>query len=141
MSNAFNPLNIGKTINKSFTAPFKYTPSIISKDLLVKGELVGDGILEVEGKILGNVDGGIVTIRESAFIEGDLIADTVNIRGCCEGLVRARIVNVFCNAKITGTVEYTSLSVEDGALIDGQLKRVAIKEKKIKGEVKEEVEE
>ena len=76
MSNAFNPLNIGKTINKSLAAPFKYTPSIISKDLLVKGELIGDGLLEVEGKILGNVDGGVVTIRESAFVEGDFVVIT-----------------------------------------------------------------
>ena len=58
----------------------KNNTSIISKGLVLKGNLVSDGLLEVEGKINGNVKGNEITIRETGSVSGKIIANVLNIK-------------------------------------------------------------
>jgi cytoskeletal protein CcmA (bactofilin family) len=57
-------------------------------------------------------------------VEGVIIAEVLSIRGKFDGAIRAKNLNIAAKAKITGTIEYDLLSVEDGACIDGQFKRL-----------------
>lgn len=102
----------------------KNNTSIISKGLLLKGNLVSDGLLEVEGQIDGNVKGNEITIRETGSITGKLVANVVNIKGNFEGVIRSQKINISGKAVIKGTLEYVALCVEDGASIIGDLKRL-----------------
>lgn len=102
----------------------KNNTSIISKGLLLKGNLVSDGLLEVEGKIEGNIKGNEITIRESGFIDGNVISNTLNIKGNFSGTIKSQKINISGKATINGTLEYVALCVEDGASIVGDLKRV-----------------
>lgn len=102
----------------------KNNTSIISKGLLLKGNLVSDGLLEVEGQIDGNVKGNEITIRETGSITGKLVANVVNIKGNFEGVIRSQKINISGKAVIKGTLEYVALCVEDGASIIGDLKRM-----------------
>ncbi len=43
------------------------------------------------------------------------------------GDIKANNINIFKNAEINGNIEYDSLSVEDGASIDGQFKKISEK--------------
>jgi len=97
-------------------------PSIISGDLNIQGNLVCEGSIEIEGKIEGNVTCHLATIRKSGFVKGDVIADAVSVDGEIVGLVKARSVKLSETAKVTGIIMYESLSIEDGAYIDGQCK-------------------
>ncbi len=103
---------------------FKSTPTIIAKDLKIEGNIVGTGSLEIEGNIRGIIHGNSVILREEGVIEGEVIADSLNIRGRFNGNVRAKNVSISSRAKITGIIEYGTLSVEDGAYIDGQFKQL-----------------
>lgn len=105
--------------------PFKTSPSLLARDIEIKGDIISKGFIEVEGKVSGNLRGKNVTIRESARIEGDVQADLVNVKGTFKGTICARVINISGEAKITGTIEYHSLSVEDGATIDGQFKQTS----------------
>lgn len=100
------------------------TPTIIAKDLVIEGQINSSGLIEIEGKIKGSLFGKNVIIREAGFIEGTINADSISIRGKFEGTIKANIININEKAKIAGEIEYESLSVEDGASIEGNFKQI-----------------
>ena len=121
-----NSDSFGKTIEQ-MTASFKSMPSIIAKDTKIEGKIYSSGVVEIEGEINGYINSNSIVIREDGIVGGEISADSINIRGNFNGTVKARNINVFSKAKITGTMEYQSLSVEDGASIDGQFKQLVNK--------------
>ena len=52
------------------------------------------------------------------------MAESLSVKGKFTGTIRAKNINISSKARINGVVEYCSLSVEDGACIDGQFKQV-----------------
>jgi len=105
-------------------ANFKATPTILSKDLKIEGEIFSTGLIEIEGFVRGNIKGNSVIIREGGNMDGELIAESIVVKGKFMGNIRAKNINISSKARISGVVEYCSLSVEDGACIDGQFKQV-----------------
>lgn len=111
--------------------PKNVVPSIISRDLNILGNLVSDGYVEIVGKVEGNVICNSATIHEHGVIKGDIVAEQVQINGEVRGLIKARHVRVSETGKVTGVVMYETLSIKDGAFIDGQCKNtdVAIRDR------------
>ena len=105
---------------------FKTTPAIIARDLSVEGNLTSTGMLEVEGRIKGSIHGNVVILREESFVEGVIIAESLSIRGRFEGSIKVKNLSILSKARVHGDIEYDSMSVEDGACIDGQFKRLTI---------------
>lgn len=103
------------------------TPSILSKSLKIRGDLVSNGMIEIEGLIDGNINSNSVILREDAVVEGEIIAESVIIKGSFRGNIRAKNISIASKAKIFGAVEYACLAVEDGASIEGQFKKLEIK--------------
>lgn len=108
-------------------------PSIMMSDINVLGNIICEGTLDFNGTIDGNIRCKNLTIRENALVKGEVIADTVQVHGKVSGLIRARVVHLFATARIDGVIMHESLSIEDGAFIDGKLKRTD----KIKDEKKD----
>lgn len=106
------------------SANFKSTPTIISHDLRIEGEITSTGLIEIEGNINGTIKGNSIILREGCFVEGTIIAESISIRGKFDGTIRAKNIDITNKAKVTGTIEYGSLCVEDGASIDGQFKKL-----------------
>ncbi len=104
---------------------YRSTPTILSQDLVVVGEIASSGIIEIEGRIKGNIRGNAVILRENGFIEGDIYAESLSIRGNFEGNIYAQNIDISSSAKISGDIEYKSLSVEDGACIDARFKKLS----------------
>ena len=89
----------------------------------VLGNIVSDGILDIDGQVDGNVRGHSVTVRPNGRIRGDLVAQEVFVHGVVDGLIKAENVTVFASATVRGTIMHESLTIEDGARVDGKLKR------------------
>lgn len=106
------------TSKKSVTSP-----SVIAEDMNVLGNIVSEGVLDIDGKIEGNVRCQSASIRENGKIRGDVMADTVHVYGSVEGLIKARTVILYASARVAGTIMHESLSIEDGAFVDGKFKR------------------
>ena len=121
-----NPDSIGKTL-ENVTASLKNMPSILSKDLCVEGQITSPSIIEIEGTVKGSIIGNSVVIREDGFVEGRIEAESLTVRGRFEGDLKVGFLSAFKKAKIIGNIEYKSLSVEDGACIDGQFKKASDK--------------
>jgi cytoskeletal protein CcmA (bactofilin family) len=97
-------------------------PSIIAADLKIVGNLICGGSIEIEGEIEGNVTCGQVTVRRTGSVKGDVTADVIHVDGEINGLVKGRDIVLSESGRVTGVIMYESLSVKDGAYIDGQCK-------------------
>ncbi|MBN8531055.1 MAG: polymer-forming cytoskeletal protein [Alphaproteobacteria bacterium] len=99
------------------------SPSILSQDINILGNIICEGYLDIDGKIDGNIKCTELSLRKNGTIRGDIIADTVHIYGTVKGLLKARSVHLYKTAYVEGIIMHESLSIEDGASVDGQLKR------------------
>ncbi len=98
-------------------------PSIISADMKVVGNLQSGGDVQIEGSVEGDITSRTVTIGGKAQINGSIHADTANILGRINGEIIASVVRIAKTANVQGNINYQTLSIEDGAVIDGQIKR------------------
>lgn len=99
------------------------TPTIIAKDLFLEGEIISQGVIEIEGKISGKITSNSVIIRESGFVEGFIKAQSLVIKGKFSGEIDVNHFHIANKATISGTFLYKTLSVEDGASAEGQFKK------------------
>lgn len=100
-------------------------PSVISEDMHVLGNIMSpDGAIDIAGQIEGNIRCHTASIREDGKVRGDVVAEDIYVHGRIEGLVKARNVTLYATAQVIGTIMHEALSVEDGAFIDGQFKRI-----------------
>jgi cytoskeletal protein CcmA (bactofilin family) len=103
---------------------FKSTPTIIARDLTIEGEINSSGLVEIEGRIKGSINGNSIILRENGIVEGTITAESLSIRGSFEGKIKAKNIDISGKARIIGEVEYQTLSIEDGACIDGHFKKI-----------------
>lgn len=102
----------------------KENPSIISKDLELLGNLKSKGSIEIEGSIKGDIESDTVSVREDGKVNGNIRAKVINIKGLFNGIATCEKINISDTAKITGEINYMSLSADYGANINCQLKRI-----------------
>ena len=98
-------------------------PSIISADLNVAGNLSGDGVMQIDGTVDGDVRCAEVTIGRGAHVVGQIECDTVYVHGTVTGEIRARSVRLSASARVTGDIQHEELSIEAGAYMEGKLLR------------------
>ncbi len=120
-----NPQPVAKPASVSPTraAGKGVAPSVISADLHVLGNIISDGFIDIDGKIEGNVKCRSATVRPNGLVRGDIQADVIHVYGRIEGQVKARSVSLYASARVQGTIMHESLSIEDGAFVDGKFKR------------------
>jgi cytoskeletal protein CcmA (bactofilin family) len=99
-------------------------PSIISPDLRVNGDLVCSGDIQIDGWIEGDIQSRNVVVGESATVHGAIQAENVRICGSVNGQVRADNVTLEKSARVTGDILHKSLSIEQGAFLEGMCKRI-----------------
>ena len=104
------------------------TLSIIGNDLTIVGQglkIVTRGTLQVEGKIEGDVIGNEVIIGEKGQVTGVVSGQSVVVHGAVAGTVKGVNVALKAGARVDGDVLHHQLSVEQGAHLDGRVKRPA----------------
>lgn len=107
--------------NSRRPAPGRLMTSIIANGVRIKGTIEAEGAeLQVDGEIEGNVRGGSLTIGDTGMVRGDIVAENILVNGRIEGSVRARKVQLARNAHVLGDITHQSLSVEMGAVFEGQ---------------------
>lgn len=103
--------------------PVSKVPSIISADMTIRGDLLGDGDLQIEGKVYGRIEVGHLVVANGGAVEGDIIAKAVGISGAHRGSIRANSVTLSATAKVQGDILHDVLAIEAGAQLEGQCKR------------------
>ncbi|MCL7487117.1 MAG: polymer-forming cytoskeletal protein [Desulfobulbaceae bacterium] len=95
--------------------------SIISTDMRVTGELSFKGKTRVDGTVEGNIKGEHLILSESGKIHGDLELASLICHGTIEGNVKAQRVTAHSSASLKGNLIATSLTVESGARLNGEV--------------------
>ena len=100
--------------------------SIIGNDLTIVGQglrIISQGILQVDGDVTGDVVGSEVIIGEKGRVTGVVSGESVVVRGEVAGTIRGLRVVLQSGAKVEGDVHHQVLSVEQGAFLDGRVRR------------------
>ena len=94
-------------------------PSIISADLVVHGNLVATGDIQIDGTVEGDIRSQSLTIGEKAAVNGEVVADDIVIRGRVIGTIRGRRVQLSSTCHVEGDILHEALAVETGAFFEG----------------------
>ncbi|MFO1169937.1 MAG: polymer-forming cytoskeletal protein [Hyphomicrobiaceae bacterium] len=100
--------------------------SVIGRDLKIIGgdiTILSAGALQIDAEIQGNIGGVSIVVGENARITGTVAADTVLVKGEVAGAVKGTDVTLQSGSKVDGDITYKTLSIEQGALFDGRVKR------------------
>ena len=100
--------------------------SIIGNDLTIVGQglrIITQGTLQVDGKVEGDVIGKEVIVGDKGEVTGVVSGENVVVRGAVHGTIRALKVALQATARVEGDVHHQQLSVEEGAQLDGRVRR------------------
>lgn len=101
----------------------KPAPSILSSDLIVKGNLKTTGDVQIEGMIEGDIRAHLLTVGEGATVKGEVIADDVVVNGRVIGRVRGLKVRLTSTARVEGDIIHKTIAIESGAHFEGSVQR------------------
>jgi cytoskeletal protein CcmA (bactofilin family) len=101
----------------------KASPSLLSTDLTIKGNVSTSGDIQIEGTIEGDVRANLLTVGESATIRGEVVADDVVVNGRVIGRVRGLKVRLTASAKVEGDIVHKTIAIESGAHFEGSVQR------------------
>ena len=100
------------------------TQSIISRDLKIKGDLICNGDIQIDGEVEGDVQGRSITVGEGADVHGTISSDNIRVCGSVNGQLKGQSVVLAKTAKLIGDVVHQTLAVEPGAFFEGQCRRI-----------------
>lgn len=100
-------------------------PSTIARDQAYIGNLHGKDNYLVQGEVRGDGDvEGAVMLAQSCRWQGNVVADTMVIRGRVEGNVTARFkLELRSTAHVSGNVSSPLIAVAEGAVVQGNISR------------------
>ena len=97
--------------------------TVIGSTIVIDGEVSGDEALVVQGTVKGRIaTSESVYVENSATVEADVEADSVEIGGVVTGNVTAaNRVEIKPEAKMVGDVKSPRILIADGALFKGNI--------------------
>lgn len=98
-------------------------PTIISANTKVKGDIVCDGILQIDGHVQGDVSCSELVIGLKGSLTGGANVKDLHLYGTLRGKTVAENLFVSKTAKLIGDATHTSIAIEPGAYIDGHCMR------------------
>jgi cytoskeletal protein CcmA (bactofilin family) len=113
--------SIGQTSNVKRSGGF----SILGPDVVVTGNVQAASDLHIEGRIEGDLDCGNLIQGAESYIKGQIRATSARIAGTIEGSVAINQLVIESGARIIGDVDYTNVTIENGAHVDGRLKHLS----------------
>jgi cytoskeletal protein CcmA (bactofilin family) len=101
--------------------------SLIGAGTTIEGNVTFTGGLRIDGEVRGNVyasenQPGTLVVSEHARIDGEVNVPHLVINGTVNGPVRSNVsLELQPRARVTGDVEYNSIELHLGAIVDGRL--------------------
>lgn len=101
--------------------------SLIGAGTTIAGDITFSGGLRVDGEVKGNVRAtgdqqGTLVVSEHARIEGEIDVNHLVINGTVVGPVHSsEFLELQAKAKVTGDVQYNTIEMHLGAVVQGRL--------------------
>jgi cytoskeletal protein CcmA (bactofilin family) len=105
------------------SSPSKLVPSIIGEDLIITGNVISKGEVQIDGEVQGDVQCGSLLLGDKSQIVGGVIAEDVVVRGRIVGSIRGLRVTLQAQSHVEGDIYHQSLAIEQGAYFEGKSRR------------------
>jgi cytoskeletal protein CcmA (bactofilin family) len=113
--------------SRKASKPQSRIDSLVGGGTSIEGDITFSGGLRIDGQIRGNVratddQSSTLVVSEHARIEGEVSVSHVVINGTVIGPVRSGgFLELQAKARVTGDVEYNSIEMHLGAVVQGRL--------------------
>jgi cytoskeletal protein CcmA (bactofilin family) len=106
--------------------------SIVAKDLTISGDLQAEGVIRIEGRVVGNVHAGDqVLLCDGGVIEGDVVAREAIIGGRVHGSIASEErVELQSSAIVHGNIATRRLLIQEGGRVNGSLQMEGLEAQK-----------
>jgi cytoskeletal protein CcmA (bactofilin family) len=106
--------------------PQKRIDSLIGAGTIVRGDIVFEGGLRIDGQVSGNVTAtegkpATLVVSEQARVDGKVEVSHVVVNGQIHGPIAADYLELQPKARVYGDVAYKTLEMHVGAVIQGRL--------------------
>ena len=109
--------------------------SLISETVSIEGTINSSGAIDVAGLVKGPVYSKELIVRDTGSITGTIEADIVEIHGHLNGKVSAQDIVIGATGTVKGDIEFANnLKTENGADIDGYIKKTNNSKSKLSGD-------
>ncbi len=99
------------------------TLSYIGAEVTVTGNISGSGDIHLDGSVDGDVGCNMLILGPGGRVRGNIVADKATLGGSVDGTVSAAMLTVEKSARISGDLSYDTISIENGAQVDGRMMR------------------
>jgi cytoskeletal protein CcmA (bactofilin family) len=95
--------------------------TITTADLTIVGAIVARGAVDIDGRVLGNIQARLLRLGERSQVTGNIAAEEVVIAGRVEGNIAAGRITLAASAQVVGDIEHQGqLHIAFGALFEGR---------------------
>ena len=98
-------------------------PSIVSKDMTITGNIVSPGTIQIEGKVIGDIECHELTLGEAGEVRGQIKCEVADIHGTVSGELQVTNLSITASATISGDIVHENVSIEAHARVEGHLVR------------------
>ncbi len=122
----FNSKDNNTKTTSSSTSSSKKGHTLLGEGTTINGDISFSGMLILDGTITGSITGSqtddVLTISESGLIEGKINVANIVVNGKIKGdITSTGKVEVASKADIEGNVYYSTIEMNTGSRINGQL--------------------
>ena len=100
--------------------------SILGPGMLVTGNVVCAGSVQIFGRVAGDIHATRLLICEGAEVEGNVTVQELVVDGAFKGTIKGNIVKLKGTATVEGEIYNKSLSVEENVLFEGMARRLDV---------------
>ena len=94
--------------------------SVLGSDIRITGNISASEDLHIDGSVDGDIHCGALVQGESSTVNGAIEADSARLAGTVDGSITAKTLVILKTARITGDVHYDTLTIEQGASVEGK---------------------
>ena len=115
-------LKLARRLSRSTTgAP---VPSIISENAKLKGDIISEGIVHIDGQVEGDISCEELVIGVKGMVVGSVTANNIQLYGVLNGKASADNLFIAKSAKLIGDATHNTIAIEPGAYVDGHCMRL-----------------
>jgi cytoskeletal protein CcmA (bactofilin family) len=102
-----------------FSQKRKSTLTVLGPDIAIDGDLAATADLHLDGTVDGDIKCAALVQGETSEIKGMVVAESAHVAGKVKGSITADTLVILKTARIEGDVTYGTLSIEQGAQVEG----------------------
>jgi len=118
---------IVRTLQSTAGSSMSSTPTAanlhVGRGLKLEGKIQSCDSLVIEGDVQATIESGTLTISETGDVRGEATVDAAEINGKFDGtLTVKKCLTINSSGRVTGTVHYGELKVEQGGQVSGEIR-------------------